>query len=95
MEELYQKGKIRAIGLSNFMPEHIDYLMKHTKIIPAIDQVELHPGLPCNKLLQYAKKHNIIVESWGPLASGKTLKDDQLQTIANKYHKTVAQLCLR
>jgi len=95
MEELYQEGKIRAIGVSNFMPEHLKPLMETTIIQPMVNQIELHPGFNQTETVDFCKENHIVVEAWGPFSQGEIFKTDQLQDIARKHNKTVAQVCLR
>lgn len=94
MTELYKAGKIRAIGVSNFLPHHLDALMK-TEVPPMVNQIEFHPGLTQQKVVAYCKEHGVLVEAWSPLGTGRVLQNEQLQAIATKYNKTVAQLCIR
>ena len=97
MEELYNEGKIRAIGVSNFMPHHIAELMKTAKVAPAVDQIEVHPGWPHMEEVKYLQAHNILVEAWAPLGGqgANVLTNPTLIQIADKYQKTPAQVCLR
>jgi diketogulonate reductase-like aldo/keto reductase len=93
---LYADGRVRAIGVSNFTEEHLDRLAHETDIVPAVNQVELHPGLPQNDLRAYHDKHGIVTESWAPIGQGGGLLDDpRIQQIAESYGKTPAQLVLR
>ena len=92
--ELYRAGRIKAIGVSNFQPCHLESLMK-TEIPPMVNQIELHPGLMQKKTVQYCKENNIVVEAWSPLGTGKMLTNETLIAIAEKYGKSVAQLCVR
>ncbi|MBD5806167.1 aldo/keto reductase [Limosilactobacillus walteri] len=97
MEDLYNEGKIRAIGLSNFMPHHIVELMKTAKVAPAVDQIEIHPGWPHTEEIKYLQAHNILVEAWGPLGGqgAQVMTNPTILQIADKYQKTAAQVCLR
>lgn len=97
MEEAYHEGKIRALGLSNFMPHHIVDLMRTAEIAPAVDQIEVHPGWPHTEEVKYLQAHNILVEGWGPLGGqgAKVMTDKTMLQIADKYGKTPAQICLR
>lgn len=94
MVELYKAGKIRAIGVSNFLPHHLEALVE-SEIVPMVNQIEFHPGQMQTETLEYCRQHNILVEAWGPLGRGKMLDNPTLTAIANKYQKTVAQLCIR
>lgn len=94
MTELYKMGRIRAIGVSNFLPYHLTALMD-TEIKPMVNQIEFHPGQTQAETVRFCKNNGILVEAWSPLGTGRILKDSQLQTIATKYNKSVAQLCIR
>ena len=94
MTELYRQGLIRAIGVSNFMPHHLAALME-TDVIPAVNQIEFHPGQMQDETLQFCRAHNILVEAWSPLGRGRMLSNELLISLAEKYGKTVAQLCIR
>lgn len=97
MEELYEAGKIRAIGLSNFMPHHVAELMKTAKIKPMVDQIEVHPGWSHSEEIKKIQAMNIQVEAWGPLGGqGATvLTDPTMEKIAAAHGKTTAQVSLR
>lgn len=92
--ELYKAGRIKAIGVSNFLPHHLEALMQ-TEVPPMVDQIEFHPGYMQPETLEYCRRHNIIVEAWSPLGAGGLLTNETLTAIAAKYHKTTAQLCIR
>lgn len=94
MTELYKAGRVKAIGVSNFMPQHLEALMK-TEVPPMVNQIEYHPGTMQAETVSYCKEHSIVVEAWSPLGSGRVLNDERLQAIAVKYGKSVAQLCIR
>ena len=82
MEELYEEGKIRAIGLSNFLPKHIDALLKTAKIMPMVDQIEFHPGFAQIECLEYCKAHQIVTEAWSPLGRGDVLNHESLAKLS-------------
>lgn len=94
MTDLYKQGKIKSIGVSNFMPHHLESLMK-TEVKPMVNQIEYHPGTLWKDTIEYCKKNQILIEAWSPLGSGRVLADERLKSIAQKYNKTVAQICLR
>ncbi len=94
MTKLYQEGKIRAIGVSNFKPHHMEALMK-TEVPPMVDQIEYHPGNLQPETVQWCKDNRILVEAWSPLGKGRVLQDERLGKIADKYGKSVAQICIR
>lgn len=95
MEELYEAGKIRAIGVSNFLKHHIEPLIATSKIKPMVNQIEFHPGFMQKEIYKFCLENDILVEAWSPLGSGKMLSDPQLTKIASKYNKTVAQVCIK
>ena len=95
MEKLHSEGKIRTIGVSNFMEHHLKPLLENAKIMPSVNQIEYHPGFLQTDCVKFCKKHNIQVEGWSPLGRGGVLNNEILIDIANKYHKSVAQLCIR
>ncbi len=94
-EKMYKDGKIRAIGVSNFLPHHLESLKKNSTVAPMVNQIEFHPGYSQPEVVDYCKKENILVQAWSPLGSGAVLKDEFLAGIAAKYNKSVAQLCIR
>jgi 2,5-diketo-D-gluconate reductase A len=97
MEELYQQGKARAIGVSNFQPDRIMDLMIHNQITPAVNQIETHPFNQQIETQKFLQENNVQIESWGPFAEGKNniFQNELLLSIAGKYQKTVAQVILR
>ena len=94
-ETAVKAGKIRAIGVSNYLPEHILELEKTAEIKPAVNQIEFHPGYHQPALVEWCKKHGMVVEAWSPLGSGAVLGDRIVNSIAEKHGKTAAQVCLR
>ena len=94
MEELYNAGKIKAIGLSNFLPHHIEVLMKTAKVAPVIDQLELHAGYMQQTAVSYCKAHNILPQAWSPLAQGRIFKEQMLIDMANKYDVPLGKFLL-
>lgn len=95
MEELYQEGKIRAIGLSNFLPQHIENLLQHCTIAPMVDQLELHPGYAQEAAVRYCQEHDIQMQAWSPMGRTRVLGDPLVTELAEKYAVSPAQLCLR
>ena len=97
MEELYKAGKCRAIGVSNFYPHVLADLCLHANVIPAVNQVELHPFFQQDDALKVMKEFGVVPEAWGPFAEGKhgIFKHPVLCEIAEKYNKTAAQVILR
>ncbi|MFC5989045.1 aldo/keto reductase [Marinicrinis lubricantis] len=95
LEKLYKDGLVKAIGVSNFQPHHLDDILKSGEIVPAVNQVEYHPLLQQKAVHEYCKSHGIQMEAWSPLAQGQLLSDPVLEDIAKKHGKTVAQVILR
>jgi len=95
LETLYQEGRVRAIGVSNFQIHHLEDLMSQAAIKPMVNQVEFHPRLTQKELLRYTKEHGIQLEAWSPLMQGELLDHSLLQEIAAKHGKSVAQIILR
>ncbi len=97
MEELYQEGRIRAIGVSNFHPDRVMDLIVHNKVVPAVNQIETHPFNQQIETQKFLQEQTVQIESWGPFAEGKhnIFQNELLQSIADKYQKTVAQIILR
>ncbi|MEG0324477.1 MAG: aldo/keto reductase [Raoultibacter sp.] len=94
-EKLYGEGVIRAIGVSNFKPHHLEPLMSQSEIDPMINQVEMHPGFQQHETREFCNKHGILVEAWSPLGRGRVLEDSRIVELAEKYGCTPAQLCVR
>ncbi|RIE01954.1 aldo/keto reductase [Cohnella faecalis] len=94
IEHLYEQGKVRAIGVSNFLIHHLEDLMGSCRIKPMVNQVEFHPLLTSKKLLMFCRKEGIQLESWRPLMQGR-LDIPLIRELASKYGKTPAQIVLR
>lgn len=97
MEELYKKGKVRAIGVCNFHPDRLADLTVHNEVVPAINQVEIHPFHQQYEIHQFLNDNHVQIQSWAPFAEGKNnlFENEILQEIGNKYNKTNAQVVLR
>ena len=95
MERLYKDGRVRAIGLSNFLPHHIRVLLKEAEIRPVIDQLELHVGYMQEYTLAYLREQDILPQAWSPLGRGRVLGDSRISALAQKYGVTNAQVLLR
>ncbi len=97
MQELYQLGKVRAIGVSNFHPDRVMDLISNSDFIPAINQIETHPFHQQNETQKFLQENNIQIESWGPFAEGKNdiFTNQVLTAIASKYNKSTAQVILK
>ena len=94
MIELYKAGKIKAIGVANFYPKHLESLMK-TEVPPMVNQIEYHPGYTQDEVVKYCQENGIVVQGWSPLGNGAVLGSEFLAEMAAKYNKSVAQICLR
>jgi 2,5-diketo-D-gluconate reductase A len=97
MEELYKEGRIRAIGVSNFLPDRLIDLIIHNKVIPAINQNETHPFHQQIETQKFLEENGVQIQSWGPFAEGKNdmFSNELLSSIGKKYNKSVAQVVLR
>ena len=95
MEEIRVSGRARAIGVSNFLPEHLEQLREHAVVSPAINQIEFHPHLQSPSLVDYCDVNGIVVEAWSPLKAGQIIDDAELTAIAVTHGVTVAQIVLR
>ncbi|MGV2449680.1 UNVERIFIED_CONTAM: aldo/keto reductase [Ralstonia mannitolilytica] len=97
LEELYQEGKSKAIGVCNFTVEKLEELKANSTVLPVINQIELHPVFQQKELQVYDRENNIITQPWSPLGNGNAnlLSNPDLKAIAEKYGKTVAQVILR
>ncbi|MBQ1091277.1 aldo/keto reductase [Streptomyces sp. B93] len=95
-EKLHADGRIRAIGVSNFLPEHLRQLIEATSVIPAVNQIELHPHLQQHASREYHAEQGIATEAWSPLGQGKGLLEvPAIVAIARKHGRTPAQIVLR
>lgn len=95
MEELQKEGKIRGLGLSNFLPHHIKNILENGTVKPVVNQLELHPGYMQQAAVQYCKEHGIQMQAWSPIGRRRILEDGLILELAGKYQVSPAQLCLR
>jgi len=95
LEEFYREGRARSIGVSNFQPQHLRRLHGETDIIPAVNQIEVHPYLTQDDVRAFCADHQIAVEAWSPLGKGGVLDDPVIGRIAERIGKTPAQVVLR
>lgn len=95
LEEMVEAGYIRSIGVSNFQIHHLEHLLPYVKIKPVMNQIELHPGLSQNGVLKYCRENDILVTSYGPFMKGQALEMPVIKELAQKHHKTPAQICIR
>jgi diketogulonate reductase-like aldo/keto reductase len=95
-EKIYADGRARAIGVSNFTQRHLNRLLQETEVVPALNQIELHPRLPQEEMRAFHAEHDIVTEAWSPIGQGKgLLEDPTLATIAEAHGKSPAQVVLR
>jgi 2,5-diketo-D-gluconate reductase A len=95
LETLYREGKVRAIGVSNFQPEHLARLMESAEVVPAVNQIELHPWLQQARLRTLHEQLGIRTEAWSPLGRGQVLADPAIAELADKHRRTPAQVIIR
>jgi 2,5-diketo-D-gluconate reductase A len=94
--ELRDEGVVRSIGVSNFEPAHLQRIIDETGVLPAVNQIELHPYLTQDALREFHTTHGIVTEAWSPIArGGDVLRDQVITSLADKYGKTPAQIVLR
>ncbi|MEF2977545.1 aldo/keto reductase [Subtercola sp. YIM 133946] len=95
MQQILESKRVRAIGVSNFQPHHIERLLKETDVVPAVNQIEVHPYLTQDDVRDFNREHGIATEAWSPIAQGKVLDDATIVDIAERLGKTPAQVTLR
>ncbi|MDE6536590.1 MAG: aldo/keto reductase [Muribaculaceae bacterium] len=95
LERLYNEGRVKGIGVSNFMPEHLRALLREAEIKPMINQIEFNPGMQQPECVAICRGKEIVVEAWSPLGRGRILGNTLLEEIARRYDKSVAQIALR
>lgn len=95
MEKLYADGRVRAIGVSNFLRHHLEDLMSEANVVPMVNQMEFHPFLVQQELINFCHEHGIHYQSWAPLMAGKVVDVEQLQELAAKHERSIAQIVLR
>lgn len=93
-EKLYHEGRVRSIGVSNFLRHHLEPLMT-ADVTPMVDQLEFHPGFMQTDIVSYCQRNGVQVEGWSPLGRGKLLTDGRMVQIAERYGVSTAQLCVR
>jgi 2,5-diketo-D-gluconate reductase A len=95
LEEIYRSGRARAIGVSNFQPNHLRRVLDAGTVVPAVNQVEVHPWFGNEEVRAFGREHGIITEAWSPLGRGRVLEDPTLARIAEAHGRTPAQVVLR
>ena len=95
MEKLYAEGRVRAIGLSNFWPHHIDALLKTACVMPMVNQIRLNPADQHAEVAAYSRKYGMLLEAYSPLGTGEVLSQPEIGRLAEKHGKSAAQICVR
>lgn len=96
LEEAYEAGKLKAIGVSNFKVKHLENLLPNCRITPMVNQIRLHPGIHQTETVKMSREAGMVIEAWSPLSPiPQMLEDEAVVAMTEKYHKTVAQLLLR
>ncbi|MFJ9406788.1 aldo/keto reductase [Streptomyces sp. NPDC101393] len=95
MEEIYRSGRAKSIGVSNFQPHHLRRLLESSVVVPAVNQIEVHPYLTQDSVRAFGAEHDIATEAWSPIAQGKVLDDPVIARIAQRVGKSTAQVTLR
>ncbi len=95
LEKLSEEGVVRNIGVSNFGRQHLQPLLDGAKIIPAVNQIEYHPGFMQTDTIDFCRQQGLVVEAWSPMGRGRVLNHPKLTTIASHYGRSVAQICIR
>ncbi|MDF0376409.1 MULTISPECIES: aldo/keto reductase [Streptomyces] len=95
LEEIYRSGRVKSIGVSNFQPHHLRRLLDGSVVVPAVNQIEVHPYLTQDAVRSFGAEHGIATEAWSPIAQGKVLDDPTLVRIAERVGKSTAQVTLR
>lgn len=93
-EEIYKEERAKAIGVSNFLNHHMQNILDNCEVVPMVNQIEFHPGYIQKDVVDFDKEHGIVVEAWSPLGRERVFKDELLNKLAEKYGKSVAQICL-
>jgi len=95
MEDLYKEGKVRAIGVSNFSPSDLQNILDNNKVVPHVNQIGYFIGLDQSETIDFCKKHNIFIEAYSPLGIGYLLSNEDIQSVAKKYNRSTAQICIK
>lgn len=94
LEELYEEGRVKSIGVSNFLPHHLEELKKSAKVLPMVNQIELHVGYMQKEVVEYNNNNGIITEGYSPLGTGALLDNEILWEMAKKYQTTASAICI-
>ena len=93
-EEIYKSGKAKSIGVSNFNINHLEALFETAEIKPMVNQIEIHPGHSQPELVDFCKQHDLLVEAWSTLGSGRILENELIVSLSDKYNVSVGQICI-
>lgn len=94
-EKLYKEGKVKAIGVSNFLKHHLEDLLNRSTVVPMVNQIEYHPGFTQQETVDFCRANNIVVEAWSPLGRGRVLTDSLLVELSHKYQVSTSDICLQ
>lgn len=95
LEKIYNEGRVKAIGISNFLKVHLDQLLPEVEVMPMVNQMEFHPYLIQQELIDECEKNNIVYQAWSPMMQGRVFDVPLLKKISKKYRKNQAQIVLR
>ncbi len=95
MEEIYRSGRVRAIGVSNFLPHHLEPLLERAKVLPMVNQIEFRPGYSQIECAKWCLERGIVPEAWRPLGAGAALNSEVMAELSQTYGKSPAQICIR
>jgi len=95
METLYNEKRVRAIGISNFHPHHMDELLKTAKVMPMVNQIRLCPGDTQDEVVDYCRARDILLQAYSPMGTGLIFDVPEMKELAKKYNRTIAQICVR
>lgn len=95
LETLYKEGRVKSIGVSNFLPHHLINILDKCDIKPMVDQLEIHPGYIQKAAIDFLKDNDILPQAWSPIGRARVLKEERLMELSKKYNKSVAQICIR
>ncbi|MEM8509099.1 MAG: aldo/keto reductase [Bacteroidota bacterium] len=95
LEKIYDEGRVRAIGVSNFMQHHLEDVMQDCTVVPMVNQMEFHPFLVQQDLIDFCNKNTIQYEAWSPMMQGKIFGMEEFMVLSEKYGKSIAQIVLR
>ena len=95
LEALYKEGRVRSVGVSNFLQHHLEDVLERSSLVPMVNQIEFHPRLQQPSLQAFCKKHNIQLEAWSPIMKGRVVDIPELNEIGARYNKNAVQVTLR